>query len=194
MWTRFAIAGLPRMPWKNGGGSTREVVCHPPGADMDTFDWRVSIATIAQSGPFSVFAGVDRSIMLLEGDGVQLHAPGRFDHRLVTAGQPFAFAGDEAVACTLLGGESTDFNVMTRRGVVQAQVQVHHADAWHGSASGGVLLAVDGSWTLHVDGSVPQALQAGEGLWWADGPRRWRLQAQSSQARLVSVGIAPQQR
>lgn len=194
MWTRFAIADLPRMPWKNGGGSTREVVCHPPGADMDTFDWRVSIATIAQSGPFSVFAGVDRSIMLLEGDGVQLHAPGRFDHRLVTAGQPFAFAGDEAVDCTLLGGESTDFNVMTRRGVVQAQVQVHHADAWHDSASGGVLLAVHGGWTLLVDGSAPQALQAGEGLWWADGPRRWQLQAQAEQARLVSVDIAPQHR
>ena len=64
MLHRFALADLSASPWKNGGGSTREIVCRPPGAGMDGFDWRVSVATIARSGPFSVFTGVDRVIVL----------------------------------------------------------------------------------------------------------------------------------
>ena len=74
MLHRFALADLSPTPWKNGGGSTREIVCRPPGAGMDSFEWRVSIATIAQSGPFSVFAGVDR-VILGPGEASHLTAP-----------------------------------------------------------------------------------------------------------------------
>lgn len=186
---RFAIVDLPRTPWKNGGGSTREVVCQPPGAGMAGFDWRVSIATIAQPGPFSVFAGIDRSIVLLDGDGVQLHAPGHFEHRLDVPGQPFAFAGDVAVDCTLFGGESTDFNVMTRRGVVRADVQVHTARATLAAATAGVLLALDGDWSLN-DGNTLLDVPAGQGVWWADTPTAWACSAGHAAARLLSVRIA----
>lgn len=188
MMQRFAIADLPRTPWKNGGGSTRELVCQPPGAGMDRFDWRVSIASIAQSGPFSVFPGIDRIILLLDGDGVQLVAPSHFNHRLGAPNQPFAFAGDVAVDCTLLGGESTDFNVMTRRGVVQADVTVHNAPATLPATTGGVLLVLDGQWQL----STPQEtldVPAGQGVWWADPVGAWQLQPRTAQARLVSVAI-----
>ena len=107
MLERFAIDQLASAPWKNGGGSTREIACWPPGAGFDDFDWRVSIATIAASGPFSTFAGVDRTIVLLEGDGVRLRsADGAIDHRLDTPLAPFAFGGDEPIDCTLLGGAS----------------------------------------------------------------------------------------
>ncbi len=64
-WHRFDRATLPATPWKNGGGVTREIVCQPPGAGLAAFDWRVSIATIASDGPFSLFAGIDRVITLL---------------------------------------------------------------------------------------------------------------------------------
>ena len=67
MLHHFDTADLAVHAWKNGGGSTREIVCSPLGAGIDHFVWRVSIATIAQSGPFSIFAGVDRVIMLLAG-------------------------------------------------------------------------------------------------------------------------------
>ncbi|MEO5606152.1 MAG: HutD family protein, partial [Polaromonas sp.] len=109
---RFARDQLPVTPWKNGGGNTREIACWPPGAGLNDFGWRISIATIAASGPFSMFAGIDRHIMLLGGDGVRLRSPGSIDHQLDTPGQPFAFSGDAAIDCTLLGGESSDFNVM----------------------------------------------------------------------------------
>lgn len=116
----FDLANVPATPWKNGGGSTRELACWPPATaaagGMDSFGWRVSVATIAAPGPFSAFAGVDRQIMLLGGDGVHLTSSG-WQHTLAERWQPFAFSGDEAVDCTMLGGISTDFNLMLRRGV-----------------------------------------------------------------------------
>ena len=100
---RFDRTSLIATPWKNGGGVTREIVCQPPGAGMDSFDWRVSIAHIASDGPFSAFAGVDRVITLLEGAGVRLRSTdGAFDHTLNTPLRPFAFAGEAPVVGTLL--------------------------------------------------------------------------------------------
>ena len=112
---RFDLNQIAASPWKNGGGSTREIACWPPGAGMEAFGWRISVATIDQPGPFSAFAGVDRQIMLLDGDGVHLRGEG-IDHVLDARWQPFAFSGDVALGCSLLGGTSTDFNVMARRG------------------------------------------------------------------------------
>ena len=128
-WNRFTRETLTATPWKNGGGVTREIASWPPQAGLDSFGWRLSIATIAQAGPFSAFAQVDRHIMLLDGDGVRLFThDGRIDHRLDVAHRPFAFSGDEAIDCTLLGGTSnaardnhvqelltTGFDVLRRR-------------------------------------------------------------------------------
>lgn len=77
----FDLATTPSMPWKNGGGSTQELACWPPGADMNSFEWRVSLATVDRPGPFSVFPAIDRQIMLLGGDGLHLRSPG-WEHRL----------------------------------------------------------------------------------------------------------------
>lgn len=187
---RFAIADLPSTPWKNGGGSTREVVCQPPSAGMDAFDWRVSIATIARSGPFSVFAGMDRTILLLGGDGVHLSAAGHWEHALATPGEPFAFSGDLAVDCRMLGGESTDFNVMTRRGVVTADVQVHREAFALAASTGGVVLALEGHWALQTEGAALD-MGEGQGVWWADSASAWWGFASSPQARLLTVRISP---
>ena len=46
-------ADYVRMPWKNGGGQTTEIVVHPAGATLAEFDWRVSIADVDADGPFS---------------------------------------------------------------------------------------------------------------------------------------------
>ncbi|WP_426208950.1 HutD/Ves family protein [Massilia sp. TWP1-3-3] len=109
------FAGLEPAPWKNGGGSTTELAIAPPGASLDKFDWRISLATIGADGPFSLFGGVDRSLALVDGPGVflDIDEEGRFaldyDAPLVE------FAGESHVLATLNGGPSTDFNVMTRR-------------------------------------------------------------------------------
>ncbi len=66
-----------RMPWKNGGGVTVEIAVHPQGASVDDFDWRVSMATVASHGPFSIFPGIDRTLSVLEGDGILLDVDGQ---------------------------------------------------------------------------------------------------------------------
>lgn len=144
--TRFNFAALPVSPWRNGGGETREIVSWPPGAQ--DFDWRASIATIAQDGPFSAFTGIDRSITLLEGDGVRLFSAGHIDHQLDRVGEPFAFSGDVALEATLLGGASQDFNIMTRRGRQAAEVRRSTAPVTLSPNQAGVLYVLSGVWSL----------------------------------------------
>jgi uncharacterized protein len=190
---RFAIDDLKPTPWKNGGGTTREIVCQPPGAGMDGFDWRVSIATIAAAGPFSAFPNVDRVIMLLEGAGVRLHAStAGVDHRLDTPLLPFAFAGDVALDCDLLGGPSTDFNVMTRRGKLWAEVQVLRAADGIAPVERGLLLAARGAWHLQ-SGSEPFTCEAGTGVWWDGTIQGWQAAPLTHDAALVVVRLLPVQ-
>ncbi|VTU12941.1 Various environmental stresses-induced protein [Variovorax sp. SRS16] len=185
----FSRDALPVTPWKNGGGTTQEIACGPPGTTLGDFGWRVSIATIAAAGPFSVFAGTDRSIMLLEGDGVRLRSrDGRIDHRLEALHRPFAFPGDTAIDCALLGGASSDFNVMTRRGQWRAEVQVVDRAASIAAAPHGVLLALRGRWTLNTDAP---ACREGEGLCWSGEPMAWRAVPVGAHARLAVVRIVP---
>ena len=118
------------MPWKNGGGSTTELLIDPPGATLDTgFRWRGSMATVALSGPFSSFPGIDRSLMLLEGDGLELdHGP---HGRALLPGPlaPVRFPGEWATSGRLLGGPCLDFNVMSRRAQARHQLAVLRAGA-----------------------------------------------------------------
>lgn len=101
-------------PWKNGGGETAEILVAPPGADFEGFDWRISTAIVAASGPFSAFPGVDRVLTVLEGGAIVLTV-GDGEHRLDTAGEPFAFPGDTPAAARLECEALLDFNVMVRR-------------------------------------------------------------------------------
>ena len=72
-------ADYRRMPWKNGGGHTTEIAAEPPGAGTASFVWRVSVADIAQDGPFSAFPGIDRTLVLLSGRGMRLGDGRRHD-------------------------------------------------------------------------------------------------------------------
>jgi environmental stress-induced protein Ves len=186
---RFTVADLPAMPWKNGGGVTREIVCHPPGADMDSFDWRVSIAHIASDGPFSAFPGIDRVITLLSGGGVHLLGDdGQVDHRLDTPLAPFAFAGEAAIHARLLAGECHDFNVMTRRAVCSTSLQVVRSACEWPAESQGLMMAVQGHWLL--ESASTQMLAPQQGLWWSDASVGWRLRPQSSDAALLALKIS----
>lgn len=180
---RFDIASLAATPWKNRGGVTREIVCSPSGAGMERFDWRVSIATIDRPGPFSAFDGVDRVIMLLDGAGVRLHSQHhRIDHRLDVPHTPFAFDGGVPLECELLGGTSTDFNVMSRRSRLRADVRVLHERVEIAPAAHGLLLALRGRWRLNeID------CEAGSGAWWDGEPSEWQVVPHDADAALVAV-------
>lgn len=160
---RFSLADLPVTPWRNGGGETREIVSWPVGSVH--FDWRVSIATIAANGPFSTFAGIDRSITLLSGEGVHLSSAQGVDHPLNQRGLPFAFSGDIPLNATLIQGVTTDFNVMTRRDVCSAQVLPKRTDFAINRSSAGVLYVLQGQWRL----AEAVTLSPTEGVFWMQG-------------------------
>jgi uncharacterized protein len=102
-------------PWKNGGGTTREIVSFPEGAGYNSFEWLISAARVASDGPFSVFSGVDRSMAILSGEGMRLSGLGA-PVVLGRASAPYVFSGDHPVTATLTGDPVVeDFNVMTRR-------------------------------------------------------------------------------
>lgn len=103
------------VPWRNGGGTTREIVVHRDGNLHADFLWRLSIATISQSGPFSVFDGVDRTIALLSGTGMALETPDE-TIRVTAEAASLAFKGELPIVCELIDGETVDLNAMTRRG------------------------------------------------------------------------------
>ena len=109
-------ADYRRMPWKNGGGETREIVVSPAGATLDTLDWRVSLATVASDGPFSVFKGVQRTLCVIRGAGIQLKVGNRAPVELFVASEPHTFDGEVASSARLIDGPIEDLNVMSRRG------------------------------------------------------------------------------
>jgi uncharacterized protein len=102
----------PSRPWKNGGGTTRDILVAPPGASLEEFDWRLSLAQVERDGPFSRFENVDRTLVLLSG-AMTLHEPTRRIE--LVRGEPHEFAGEVVIDATVSGGTSLDFNVMTRR-------------------------------------------------------------------------------
>ena len=171
---RFDLAAVPPTPWKNGGSATRELACWPPGADMEGFEWRVSVASIAAPGPFSAFAGVDRQIMLLEGDGVRLRArDGGLDHALNQRWQPLAFPGELAIGCSLLGGACTDFNLMLRRGRWRGDIQVVRDARLPGGTGAGLCMVLAGRWAWGDETLTP-----GQGLWWSSAEAGFALTPQ----------------
>lgn len=117
------------MPWRNGGGTTREVLVEPAGATFDTgFNWRLSIAVILKDGPFSELPGLDRSMVVIGGAGMTLEFPmGRREE--VVPFKVFRFPGE--VPCTghLSSGPVVDINAMTARGKARHAVRVIDVDA-----------------------------------------------------------------
>lgn len=101
--------------WKNGGGSTTEIAIEPSGASLESFDWRISMAQVASDGPFSEFPGIDRTLAVISGSGLQLSIAGKPAVTLDRGSDPVQFPGDVASSARLLSGEITDLNIMSRR-------------------------------------------------------------------------------
>ncbi len=117
-------AKINPIPWKNGGGLTREFLKLPHPDYPDRFLFRLSIATVSQGGPFSVFPGIDRHLTLLEGQGMRLKFK---DGSVITLDKSFAsaeFSGEELIDCELIDGSNVDFNVMVDRQWGKARVEI----------------------------------------------------------------------
>jgi environmental stress-induced protein Ves len=125
-------ADYTRQPWKNGKGITVELArAEADGALL----WRLSMATVAEDGPFSLFPGIDRNLTVISGPGFRLTGDGiALDCRPLA---PVAFPGDVAVVATGTADvASEDFNVMTARALPRPDVTL--LTEGQGVAAGGL--------------------------------------------------------
>jgi environmental stress-induced protein Ves len=155
------------VPWRNGGGVTREVArCAAPAASPREFLWRISIASVALAGPFSRFDGFERLITVIEGAGMRLRGLAVRDTEL----RPYEvhrFDGATAVEGLLPLGAVTDLNVIydasrceARLAIVEGAMPVtevafpdrlvvnlaHAPLSWHCAARTGSLAYLDAIW------------------------------------------------
>ncbi len=181
---RVDLAACPPQAWRNGGGSTRELLAWPPGRGPEGWRLRVSVARIAQHGGFSAFPGVDRWFAVIDGAGVELELA-RGPVALQPGDPPLAFAGEEAPMCRLLEGDTLDLNFMLRRAEGAGTMRRAEAGSVHGGgmawralfAAGDALLDVDGRteplaggtllWS-DAGGGEPWTLRRGRHCWWLD--------------------------
>jgi uncharacterized protein len=119
-----------RVPWKNGRGFTDELALWPAGASLERadFDWRISKAAVEENGPFSSFPGIERVLVVTEGAGVVLDHGARAPRATLEPLIPYRFSGDWPTSAELVAGRIADFNVLCRRALVRADVEV-----WTGS-------------------------------------------------------------
>jgi environmental stress-induced protein Ves len=158
-----ALADCPPQPWRNGGGTTREVLAGPRAAD---WQWRVSVADIAADGPFSAWPGVERWFAVMEGAGVELSWHGH-RVRLHPGDAPLRFDGAAPPDCRLLAGQTRDLNLMLRQatGRLNGVVAAH---PWQPDAPvAGLYTAVAG--TLQADDTITP-LAAGTLAWFDEAP------------------------
>lgn len=157
------------MPWKNGGGRTAEIASWPSGAAEAGFAWRVSIADIERDGAFSSWPGVDRTFVLLGGDGVVL-AYDDAEVEILARNEPYQFAGERACVCRLVGGPARAYNLMVRRDRATSRLVVADgATAIAGPFRFGVCYAAAGASECLLPGQAPIGLAPGQALVADDG-------------------------
>ncbi len=124
------------MPWKNGGGVTREIARHEEHGKLV---WRFSIADVTSDGPFSRFEGLARILTVIEGAGLKLSTPQ--GALLALPMEPLAFSGDLPVSSTRLNGNVRDFNVIYDPALVSAEMSMER---------GIVALEADAGFLVHT--------------------------------------------
>lgn len=134
-----------------------ELAVSPVGGSLEDFDWRISMARVERDGPFSLFSGIERTILVLSGAGVLLTVDG-LETRLLPGDPPFQFAGDSRTTCRLLAGPVTDINIMSRRSTSSHAVQ--HVEAGATVVGAGQTFVLPTS-ALSIDAST-QAIETGD--------------------------------
>lgn len=147
MMKLIRIDDIVPVPWKNGGGLTREIALY---ADDGGMAWRLSVADVARAGPFSHFPGMTRVLTVIEGAGLNLsHAGGVIEAKL---GIPVRFDGDVAIDCDLVRGPVRDFNLIYDP--MRARLDVARLDAGAHGARGLGLLPLSGACDVEDFGAV----------------------------------------
>ena len=108
------------MPWANGLGTSYEVASDRNVGGVWT--WRVAIAPVVEDRPFSVMPGVDRELVVIEGNGMVLEVDGESVECL--PGRVVRFSGDLTTFARLVDGPVVDLGLMTVRGSIAGSMVV----------------------------------------------------------------------
>lgn len=112
---------LVEIPWRNGGGITREIAHRRDG---EATLWRLSMADVGQDGPFSDFAGMTRILTVIDGAGLRLSGTdGDIDAPYAC---PVTFDGAMPIMATLRGGPIRDLNLMVATDRCNGSVEPLH--------------------------------------------------------------------
>jgi environmental stress-induced protein Ves len=104
---RLLRTELVDVPWKNGGGVTRNIATGQIGGATA---WRISRADVDVEGPFSNFTGLTRILTVVSQNSMDLeHKDGVLHAR---AWEPLQFDGGMNVTSHLKDGPLTDLNLM----------------------------------------------------------------------------------
>ncbi len=166
------LEAIAPIPWKNGGGTTRDLLTWPPGGQWHI---RISVAEITRDGPFSDYTGFFRWFTVLHGAGVALQLGNdRFEQRL--GAPPLRFDGALAPMCWLLEGPTSDLNLLVRRDAGRGSMAIAHADHDWVSPIPWRALFTTHALDLHVDGTVA-AHADGAALMWSPqaAQQHWRI-------------------
>lgn len=116
------------LSWKNGTGTTTELLRIPATADLTDFDLRISIADVNSDGEFSVFPNHFRWISVLEGQYFLL-SHNHADFVRVNQFDIHSFSGSDSTFCKTEGQELKDFNVIALKSLSRnVRVYFSHAE------------------------------------------------------------------
>jgi uncharacterized protein len=184
------LASLSPIPWKNGGGITRNLAVGPENADFDHFLWRLSFAEVDAPGEFSLFPGVDRSILLWQGNGMLLRSKDGGVFSLTQSAEAYSFRGEDEIEATLINGPAIDFNVMVHRGRCTAAVCRYTSETTIArSAQQAFFIGARGSFRLLFPSGEECALPAEESLPVSDLMKGVKIVPNATDASMVVVLI-----
>lgn len=184
------LDAVPPQRWFNGGGWTREIA---RAGDAQDWDWRLSVAEVEADGPFSALPGIEREIVLLDGAGMQFDFDDGAPFALTPENPRLRFDGGRGLHSRLIDGPTRDFNLMWRRGRVDAEL-------WRRPLLGSMVLFADAgeTWALHLlagearitDAAPAQSIARGDTVLVRAGQARQRCAIEGAGEALL-VRIAP---
>ena len=124
MITIISPTSYKKIPWKNGLGFTTELAINE-GANLNNFDWRISIASVTSNGEFSNFSGYDRNLVLIEGHSIALLHDKKNTDNLTKLLDIAKFYGGCKTFGTLHQGAINDFNVITKQSTTSVNVETY---------------------------------------------------------------------